>query len=228
MRSILLLLLGLGCIGCSDSKETEATEPAWDVPEDAVVQIGPGEYFAEPVFIRTGEIERWVDTVSRLEPEESLRSWKRKALTNINMPIAIAGALVPEERLAARDLMAELRPLLLAGEPLPEYAPEVEHRTGNAIELELPIWGTAVLLPTEGVWSEVIETRGGFAMVRRAAPSETDFSPIEPLHVELFLCRYLHPIEAEAMIEDARPKLGVRSLELKGWEGILPAYYEFE
>ena len=34
--------------------------------------------------------------------------------------------------------------------------------------------------------------------------------------------------EAELMIDDARPKLGVRPLDPPGWEGILPEYYVYE
>ncbi len=227
-------LLGGLSTACTGSEapaqppDTDVTAPAVTPPEDAVVQIGPSEYLAEPRFILASEIDRWVETVSLIEPAETRRSWRRKALTNINLPIAVAAAILPEERLAAREEAAQLRELLVAGRPLPSDAPPLQHRTGHCLELGLPLWGSArELAPLE--WSSLVEVPGGFAVLRRLSPDpDHPWRGSDPIEVELLLVPYLSPETTEAMIADARPKLGVHALNPPGWDGILPAFYEYE
>lgn len=207
---------------------TPDVERAAPPPEGAVVQIGPSSYLPEPYYIFDDEIEAWVDTVSLVEPEESPRSWRRKALTNVNLPTTVAAALFPGERALARERAAALRELLLAEQPLPGDAPEPYEIAGHSAQLELALWGTAIRTPV-GEWSELVEVPGAFMILRRTTPEPAEgWRGSSSIGAEILAVHFVPPSEVEALIEDSRAKLGVLPLEPPGWDGILPAHYEFE
>ncbi|MDA1264316.1 MAG: hypothetical protein O2816_04470 [Planctomycetota bacterium] len=219
---------GVLLVASCDDEVQEHAPPAIEVPADAVVQIGPGEYLAEPVFIHAAEIERWVRTVSLLEPDETERSWRRKALANISLPVAVVRAVFPGESGAAYEEILALREHLVAGRELPEGAAPIEERTGHAFGHHLSVWGTVIDLE-RGQWSEVLPIAGGFVVARALTePPPEGFRPDTPITVETLTVRFVPLEELQAITLDARAKLPVRSLDPPGWEGILPAFYEFE
>ena len=231
MRPLALLLAAAlaGC-GANDSTDPPPEAPPKPPagPPGAVLQIGPGDYLTEPVYVYAEEIDRWVDTIALIEPHESRRSWRRKAMTNINLNIAVAGALFPEERAAAREEVAALRELLVADRPLPEGAPPITRVSGNGVDLQLVLWGAAVELPI-GEWSDVIEVKGGFAVVRRLSEEPPGgWRGFHEVAIDAVLINFVPPEAFEEIVDDARPKLGVIPLKPEGWEGILPAHYEYE
>lgn len=228
-----LLLLPLALLGCSPSEPGRPTDepdpaPSFTPPPGAVIQIGPGEYLSEPVYVLDQEIDRWVPTVAMIEPQETRRSHRRKALTNINLNTAIAAALFPEEREAARAEVASLRELLVADRPLPEGAPPITRVSGNGLDLQIVLWGAAIELPI-GEWSDLIEVRGGFAVVRRLSEEPPGgWRGYHEVAIDAVLLNFVPPETFDDIVNDARPKLGVVPLEPEGWSGILPAYFEYE
>lgn len=223
-RTALICLLAASC-GPGDPPAEEPALP--EPPAGAVVRVGPGETSLEPVYVLDREIDRWVDTVARLEPEETRRSWRRKAL-KICLERAVVAALFPDERAAARAQIGSLREPLVAGRELPDDAPHLERARGHALDLHPFVWGAAVELEA-GRWSEVLELPGSFVVVRPLDPSpEGGWKPHHQLRVELLRVPFVRPEEVGPLILDARPELGVTPLNPPGWEDILPAYYEFE
>jgi len=225
MRPVALLMTTT-LLACSEEPAPPAATLA--PPPGAVIQIGPSEFLDEPHYVLDTQIDPWVETIALLEPDETRRSHRRKALTNISLPIAVAGALLPEERALARQQAGALRESLVSGQPLPEGAPPVHHVTGHALQLQLPIWGTARALAV-GEWSGVVEFPGGFAVLRRVSEDpEEAWQGSSPVTLELLLVHFIPPEEVVSLIDDARPKLGVTPLNPPDWDGILPRFYEFE
>jgi hypothetical protein len=226
MRSVVLLMTA-ALLGCNGEEEVVPAR-ASAAPPGAVIRIGPSEYLSEPQYILDTQIDAWVETVALLEPEETRRSWRRKALTNISLPIAVAAALLPEERALAREEAGALRELLVSEQPLPDGAPEVHVLEGHGLQLHLPVWGTARSLPV-GEWSGIVEIPGGFAILRRVSEDPQEgWKGSSAVTLQILLVHFIPAGEAENLIEDARAKLGVTPLDPPGWDGILPAFYEFE
>lgn len=197
-------------------------------PAGAVLALGPGEFLSEPFYVMDTEIDRWVDTIAAFEPEEVLRSWRRKAMTNIVLPRAVGAAIYPEDRLIAKESIMSLRELALASRDLPADGPQLERLHGHGLEIGISAWGTACELE-QGVWSDVFEVVGGFQMLRRVSEVPPGgFNAGTQVSIERIEVRYI-PMEATMeVIEDARKKLGVTPLNPPGWDGVLPELYVYE
>jgi hypothetical protein len=226
MRLALVVPLLCACDGDPEPSGAAAEFPP--PPAGAVLALGPSDYIAEPYYVMADEIDRWVETVAIYEPEETSRSWRRKALTNIALPTAVGAAIFPEDRRIAKEKFRALRELVLAERPLPGDGPQIEREHGHGLEIGLATWGIASKLDV-GEWSEVFEVVGGFRMVRRVSEDPPDgFGPATPVSIEVLSLRYIPMAETQFVIEDARKKLGVTPLNPPGWDGILPEFYAYE
>lgn len=218
----LVLVAALAACG---SEEPPTPDPT--PPPGAVIRVGPGGYLAEPGWIHADEIDRWVPTVALVEPIESRPSWRRKALTNIVMPMRVLGLLLPEERAACRARVEAARARLVAGEPPTDEDPAVERTSGNFLEVGLDRFGVAHETPV-GEWSELFETIGGYSTVRLVAgPALAEWDVNTEVEIEHLTGYFVRPEDDPvALIEDARRDLGLVPVDPE-WAWILPKYYQY-
>lgn len=196
-------------------------------PEGAVIRIGPGEYLSEPHWILAQEVDRWIATIALLEPEESRSSWRRKALTNIVLPMRVASAIFPEDRESVRERLERVRARLVAGQG-PGEGLALERFSGDFQDVGLDVWGVAGEL-SPGEWSEVVETVGGWRLVRLVdAPPREEWNGGTRVTVEVLSMTYLRPEDDPyRLLHDARAQLGLRVTD-PAWEWILPKVYQYE
>lgn len=212
----------LGLTDCGGEPPAPPSVP----PPGAVLQIGPGEYLAEPGWIYAEEVDRWVDTIAMIQPTETRLSWRRKSLTNIVLPMREVALIFPQE---CADIQREVQALhlaALAGELADEH---VERTTGHALELGLDRWGVALTLPV-GEWSEVFETLAGFSFLRVVeAPPRAEWKANTRIVVEHVTRRCLPPEDINATVVDIMNDLRVHAVDSDSeWEWILPKYYEYK
>jgi len=227
LRSRVIVGSGLaaGCIvigvyACGDEPPAAPIVP----PPGAVLQVGPGEYLAEPGWIYAAEVDRWVDTIAMIQPTETRLSWRRKSLTNIVLPMRELALLYPAELAQSQLEVQVLHAAALASELEDEH---VERSSGHMLEVGLDRWGVARTLPM-GEWSEVFETLAGFCFLRVVeAPPPGEWKGNTKIVIEHVTSYYLPREEIQAAVEDVMSKLKVRAVD-PDWEWILPKFYVYQ
>ncbi len=207
--------LALLVLGACD----EPPEPA-QPPQGAVVGVGS-------TWILEEEVDRWIDTIALLEPTETRPSWRRKALTNVVIPIKLAQLLVPAERELARQRALEVRKVLQTQDTLPADWPEtIESKTGRAFDVGLQHWLTAHELPL-GQWSDIQEEPGAFLILRvLSAPPAEDWVANTPVEIEFVQIHYIRTEDdPKLLVEQMRERTHIWAVDPE-WEWILPQYYQ--
>lgn len=225
MRSSILTVVAALVAACSPGEAP--TSPAWEVPEGAVLQIGPGDYLAEPAWILVQDVDRWLPTIALVEPTETTRSHRRKALTNLVIPQRVIAALLPEEREACLERVTRTMASVTAGEvPAPD-GPQVERIEGNFVEVGLDRFGVASQTPP-GEWSEIYEGIAGFSSVRLIeGPAPGEWTVNTRITIEHVSDYFIRPEDdPRTLIEDARRDLGIQAVDPE-WEWILPMYFQY-
>ena len=212
------LLLGAlpGCGADGAAPPAEAPAPAsW--PEGTALAFGGAPVSAE-------EIDQHLELIHLIEPHLVKSDHRRKALTNIVLPVVAGRVLYPEERQAAFEraqaLAAEAREVGRA----PEGAPEPQYLTGTWLEVGMPVWDEA--RRTEpGSFSRVVETPGAWTFVHVLAagvePGEA-FGPMTQVTVQRYDVPYIEREATRDTLQSAMDQLQLEIVDPE-WEKVVPA-----
>ena len=159
------------------------------------------------------EIDQHLELIHLIEPHLVESDHRRKALTNIVLPVVAGRVLYPEERQAAFEraqaLAAEAREVGRA----PEGAPEPLYLTGTWLEVGMPVWDEARRTEA-GSFSGVVETPGAWTFVHvlavGAEPGEA-FGPMTQVTVQRYDVPYIEREATRDMLQSAMDQLGSRS-----------------
>jgi len=194
-----------------------------ELPEGTVVTIGG-------VPITADQVERYVGLMSGIEPQYVEADWRRKALTNIALPMAAAHAILPEERDAAfvraQALHSEARE---TGRFPPGVTPR--YATGTWKDLGMVEW-VAAAETRVGNFTALVETPGGWAFGKVIAstlgegeePDAFDEFTVQIVEVQFV---EMPDRERHDLIQDAIDDLPIVVVDPE-WEPILPALYLYE
>jgi len=219
-----LALAALGAVATLMACDGEPPAAEIVIPPGAVLQLGPGEFLAEPGWIYAEEVDRWVDTIALVQPTETRISWRRKSLTNLVLPMREVALIYPDERAETQRAVQELHAAALAGELADSH---VERATGHILEVGLDRWGVARTLRV-GEWSEVFETVAGFSFLRLVeAPLVEEWVPTTKIVIEHVTVYYLEREMLHATVEDIVNQMKVKAVDPE-WEWILPKFYEYK
>lgn len=189
-------------------------------PEGTVLAIG-----GEPITAQ--EIDRYVDMVHLIEPHLVKRDHRRKALSNVILPIAIGRALVPEtDRQAAFQEAERLASAAKETGTVPEGAAEVQYLTGTWKEVGMTVWNET-RSTSPGSFSGVIETPGAWTFVHLLAtttePGEA-FSPTTVVTMQRYDVYYYDREGMRDLIQDGFDNLRVEVVDPE-WEAVVPPLY---
>lgn len=212
------LLLGTlpGCGADGDAPPADAAAPtSW--PEGTALVFG-----GAPVSV--DEIDRHLELIHLIEPHLVKSDHRRKALTNIVLPVVAGRVLYPEERQAAFEraqaLAAEAREVGRA----PESAPEPLYLTGTWLEVGMPVWDEARRTEA-GSFSGVVETPGAWTFVHvlavGAEPGEA-FGPMTQVTVQRYDVPYIEREATRDMLQSAMDQLELEIVDPE-WEKVVPA-----
>ncbi len=173
------------------------------------------------------EIDRYVDMVHKIEPHLVKRDHRRKALSNVVLPIAVGRALVPEaDRFAAFEEAERLATAAKETGQVPEGGAEVQYLTGTWKEVGMTIWNEAQ--STEpGSFTGVIETPGAWSFAHILAvnvePGEA-FGPLTEVTVQRYDVYYYDREGMRDLIQDGLDQLPIEVIDPE-WEAVIPPLY---
>lgn len=206
LLAALALLPLAGCVeepaasasGAARAEAPHSAPSGADWPVGTVVAV-------DDVPISLDEVDRASVWIERIQPEVAGRQLRRLALTNVSLLRALAEAIAPEERLAARSAAeAELERLRARANEAPTPDEGLGKRVeGNWQVLGIPLWGEALDWPP-GEW-HLIEEPGRFVVARRVARSDQPHPAATSLEVDTVVHPYLPPeLDLDAAMEDHR------------------------
>lgn len=224
-RRHLAIALALATLaGCSsgdaDSEGTNAGgagEEAVTWPEGTVLAYG-----GEPISAE--EVDRHLELIHLIEPHLVTTDHRRKALTNIVLPVAAGRVLFPDARQAAFERAQALAAEARETGRLPEGAPEANYLTGTWRDVGMPVWDEA--RRTEpGTYSQVIETPGAWTFVHVLAvgvePGE-EFGPRTAVTVQRYDVPYIEREATRDLLQSAMDQLDLEIVDPE-WEAVVPA-----
>ena len=155
-------MLALAAPACGDAGPQAAPEAGGRWPAGTVIAV-------DDVPIGIDEVDEASVWVERVDPKATGRQLRRLALTNVNLPRAIAEVMAePGARAAARKRALEALARLRDGtypDPPGEDGGYGEVVEGSWQTFGLTVWGLAMDFPV-GEWSEPIEEPGRYVLVR--------------------------------------------------------------
>lgn len=221
LSAVLLMLLAGLSMACA--KQT-AGQPE-GVPEPQASLPAGTVFLVDGRPITRSEIEQHVPGVARIEPDETIHSWRRKALTNIVLPRAMAAVMVPRERDDARERAQAGHLKLLSGDQLPVQGPQLERVTGIFSDVGQDLWNLAFEM-SEGQWSEPLETVAGYWVFRVLEKPEPPWLPNAQITVERVFWPYLKVDNPREFIGSARGQVSIEVVDAE-WERYLPTWWRF-
>ncbi|MCP3918199.1 MAG: hypothetical protein GY711_21830 [bacterium] len=218
----LLATLSVGAWTCSQDPVAPPPGPP-DVehhPAGAILRVDAG-------YVYANEVDAFVETIGLIEPDESLPSLRRKALANICMPRAVARQLDPQAYERARQEVSTLYEAVLAGEGLATDGPQIEKLEGHwRSEFGMDVWGLA-RSETEGIWSDVHETVGGFTFFRVvSAPPSEEWDLNTRITIERVFVPYLPPEGPFLLLQQAVDQADFEVVD-PAWEELVPAHFKY-
>ncbi|MEC8512072.1 MAG: hypothetical protein VX015_07995 [Planctomycetota bacterium] len=211
------LLLGAltGCGGGAAAPADAAAPVSW--PEGTALVFGGTPVSAE-------EIDRHVELIHLIEPHLVKSDHRRKALTNIVLPVVAGRVLYPDERQAAFERAQALAAEAREVGRVPEGAPEPIYLTGAWREVGMPVWDEARRTEA-GSFSRVVETPGAWTFVHLLAvgtePGEA-FGPMTQITVQRYDVRYIDQEATRATLQSAMDQLELEIVDPE-WEKVVPA-----
>ncbi|MCC7014093.1 MAG: hypothetical protein IT454_16165 [Planctomycetes bacterium] len=223
LHAALALLAGSTCVflgvACDDDEPQPGATRAW--PAGTAVAI-------DDVAISATQVDLDSVYVERLEQSASPAQLRRLALTNISIPRVLASALAPQKREAAlaeaRAARSALDSGTFAGPPRPEGTLGALAE-GDWTVLGLVVWGTAMDLP-DGVWSEVVEEPGRFAILRRLGRRDGAVPMATVVKIEALVFPWLDETSAAQDIEAEHDRHRLTIVD-PAWEAIVPELLKY-
>ncbi|MCZ6596222.1 MAG: hypothetical protein O7B99_01135, partial [Planctomycetota bacterium] len=180
-RTFTFTFLLAGCWGGGD-EPLAAEGPGSEWPVGTVLAV-------DDVPISSAEVAEVEERLRLVYPEHAASFRRRAALESLVLPRAALRVRFADARRDALAACRKARAALVAGEGPPTPEPEV-HR-GGFHQLQLLVWGKARSLEP-GRWSEPIEGRGFFLLLRLEELSGADEGPAyEELTVSILDFPYL-------------------------------------
>lgn len=176
-------------------------------PIDEIANLHPPGtvMLAGDVPILASEVDEITPLIALIEPVSSDAQLRRLALTNVVLPRALARAIAPAEREAARAQAVATLARLRGGEvlgPAPAGSSGGELREGQWAELGLQVWYAAWSLP-DGEWSEPIEDAGRFVLVKRLKRTDAPVPGATRFQVEIAAFPWLDAHSGGAQVDAA-------------------------
>lgn len=173
------------------------------------------------------DVDSVADIIARIEPEDGLAQVRRVALTNVVLPRLAGQKLGGEAREKARALATEYARSLSAGQspPAPLDGPALQRIEGDFSAVGLEAWRFAIDASI-GRWSDVIETVGGFELVRvderktASTPRETHFV------IGLYFFAYVDPKNPRGAVEAALDRAKLTYVE-ESWRDVVPTSWQY-
>ena len=213
-----LVLVAAATASCNGG---QAAAPVAEHPSGAVVRAGD-------IYIYAREVESWLSTIALIEVDETEPSLKRKALSNILIPLAVARSLDPAAYEAARERAAGAHETLLAGGELDPTGPQTEELEGIWLRSQgigLDVWGLARGMPT-GEWV-IIESVGAFVVFRvLEAPPYEEWSGGTKIRVEKLVFPYLPPEKPWRLLQQAIDRTEFEVVD-PTYREIVPDHFEY-
>lgn len=200
---------------CARAPDDEA--PAADYPEGTV-------YVIDGVPVLASEVDEWIETIRMVQPDHTLPSLRRRALTNIVLQRAVGASIDPNGRAVAEEMCRRDLELLQQGGELPLEGPQVQrfHENWNSdVDIGLDRWGKGREVGA-GTWT-MFETIGGYTAMRLVSepPSWRMDTPVAIEHVT----HYYLPTEGMHDILEAAMDEAVIEIVDPTWERYLPTHY---
>lgn len=204
--------------------ETSGSGPAEQVtwPEGTVLAFGGIPIDAE-------RIDRHLDLIHVIEPHLVKNDHRRKALTNIVLPVVAGESLFPEERQASFVRAQAMAAAARETGDVPADAPEPTYLTGTWRDVGMTVWDVARTVEP-GSFSGVIETPGAWTFVHVLAtgvePGE-EFGPLTPVTVQRYDVPYIEREATRDLVQSALDQLPLEIID-PDWESIVPAAYLYQ
>lgn len=217
MKRIAIAAL-LALPSCFDAGSPDEAPEAVAWPEGTVLAVDGRPVLAE-------DVERFVPMIELIEPEFVRRDHLRKILSNITLPTAAAGALVPEDRDAAYQRAEKLLATLRETGEVPAGAPAAVELSGPWVDVGMVSWFEAMNLEP-GSFSALHETPGSWTFVELVSASDPpgEFDAWTEITVRRWDVPYLPKDGMHEMIRQALDALAIDVVDPE-WEAAVPPLF---
>lgn len=203
-----------GCSGGGDDPVPAAPAP----PEGTVISI-------DQVHLTADDIDRWLPAIELIDPHLVKASQRRRAFSNIVLPLAAGAALDPASRDEAFGRAQSILATTRETGTVPEGTPEPQVLTGTFVEVGLAPWAMALEMQIPS-YSELFETPGAWTFFKLIASNAEpgQFDGRTELTIVRYDIPYLPREATRTVVYEGMEQLPIRAYD-PDWEAIIPPVY---